>query len=138
MSATKTQNNHISGLSANSEILLSHVLLCCDTQFGRITAHTTADPVLKHSAQKVDGNQAKKYPKRMRSRGGMAAGKSSNPKKKSKNSRFSRKYHKIQNNYQVIKKSKSQYTREIVDFFSPREKISKSRLFLEGRKISRN
>ncbi len=47
MSATKTENNHISGLSANSEILLSHVLQCCDTQFGSIAAHMTADPVLK-------------------------------------------------------------------------------------------
>ncbi len=74
----------------------------------------------------------------MRSRGDMAARKSSNPiKKNRKNRDFRENIIKSKKN-QVIKKSKSQYNREKVDFFH-RAKISrKSQLFLAGRKISRN
>ncbi len=76
-----TQKNYKSGLSAHSEILLSHLLLCFSTQFGTIKARTTAAPVLNYSMQEVKGNQANKYLKRMRSRGDMAATISTNPTK---------------------------------------------------------
>ncbi len=59
--------------------MLSHLLLCCATQFGTINARATAAPVVNAFYAKVEENQAKKYLKRMRSRGDMAATKSTNP-----------------------------------------------------------
>ncbi len=127
--------NYKSDLSAHSQILFSQLLQCCDTQFGTIKACMTASLVLTAFYAKVEGNQAKKYPKRMQSRGDMAAGKSSNPKKKNRKTRdFRENIIKSKKNHQVIKKSKSQHYCEKVDFFSRAKKSRKIRLFLAARK----
>ncbi len=91
ISLPQKQKNHKSRLSAHSEILLSHLLLCCTTQFGTIEARTTAVPVLSEFYAKVEGNQAKKYLEWLRSRGDMTATKSTTPAKKSKKLIFSQK-----------------------------------------------
>ncbi len=81
----QNSKNYKSGLSAHSSILLSHLLLCLATQFGTIKARTTAVPVLNVFYAKTWRKSSRKYFKRMRIRGDMAATKSTNPTKNIEN-----------------------------------------------------